>query len=340
MKLPNGFGSVTKLSGNRRRPFIARKLLGYKDNGQQYYKAIGYYETYADAILALKNYNGSNDIKPLKTFSSVYNEWLSIHSIEVGASAIESYKTSYKHLSQIAGKAINAISYTDLQNIIDRMRSNSLSYASCKKVRSLLNMVFNHAIINGLIEKSYSQYLKLGRNIPVKPHKPFSRQKINRLWNLNTFAAQTVLILLYTGMRCSEMLSLTHADVNLKSRYFIVRQSKTEAGRNRIIPIHDRILPFVEKFKQTTSTHLIEHNNHPLTYAQYAEIFSKVMHMINAKKHTTHDCRHTVASLLDAACANPASVRAILGHKNGDITLRVYTHKSLRELRKAINLLK
>lgn len=64
MKLPNGFGSVTKLSGNRRRPFIARKLLGYKDNGQQYYKAIGYYETYADAILALKNYNGSNDIKP------------------------------------------------------------------------------------------------------------------------------------------------------------------------------------------------------------------------------------------------------------------------------------
>lgn len=145
---------------------------------------------------------------------------------------------------------------------------------------------------------------------------------------------------LYTGMRCSEMLSLTHADINLKLKYFIIRQSKTEAGRNRIIPIHDRILPFVENFRQITSTHLIEYNNHPLTYAQYAEIFSKVMHMISAEKHTTHDCRHTVASLLDTAGANPASVRSILGHKNGDITLRVYTHKSLRELRKAINLLK
>ena len=31
--------------------------------------------------------------------------------------------------------------------------------------------------------------------------------------------------------------------------------------------------------------------------------------------------------------------RAILGHKHGDITTKVYTHKELRELRKAIELL-
>lgn len=29
MKLPNGYGSVTKLSGNRRKPYLARVTLGW-----------------------------------------------------------------------------------------------------------------------------------------------------------------------------------------------------------------------------------------------------------------------------------------------------------------------
>ena len=32
MKLPNGYGSVTKLSGNRRKPYLARVTLGWVIN--------------------------------------------------------------------------------------------------------------------------------------------------------------------------------------------------------------------------------------------------------------------------------------------------------------------
>lgn len=338
MRLPNGFGSVTKLSGNRRKPWIARKLCGYSE-GKQIYRIIGYFETYADGVVALKTYNDSEEIKPVVTFAKCYKDWISTHRHEVGSSSLDSYKTAYKHLKPITSKSIDKLTYNDLQSIIDTMRSKGLSYSSCKKVRSVLNMVFEHAIIRNLVDKSYSPFLKLGRNTPVKPHKVISRQKINRLWALDTYAAKTILILLYTGMRCGEMLSLTHNEINLKSRYIIVRQSKTEAGRNRIIPIHDRILPFIEHLKQTTTTYLIEREGKPLTYSQYSDLFAEAMKQINGK-HTTHDCRHTVATLLDNNGANPAAVRAILGHKNGDVTLRVYTHKALRELRKAIRTLK
>ncbi|STO37556.1 Uncharacterised protein [Gallibacterium anatis] len=31
MRLPNGYGSVFKLSGKRRKPFIARKTIGYDE---------------------------------------------------------------------------------------------------------------------------------------------------------------------------------------------------------------------------------------------------------------------------------------------------------------------
>lgn len=62
------------------------------------------------------------------------------------------------------------------------------------------------------------------------------------------------------------------------------------------------------------------------------------MTVINCS-HSTHDCRHTLATLLDKYGASPTAIRAILGHKHGDITTKVYTHKELRELRKAIELL-
>ena len=43
MKLPNGYGTVYKLSGNRRKPWIARKTRAWTDEGKQLFDIIGYY---------------------------------------------------------------------------------------------------------------------------------------------------------------------------------------------------------------------------------------------------------------------------------------------------------
>ena len=75
-------------------------------------------------------------------------------------------------------------------------------------------------------------------------------------------------------------------------------------------------------------------------YSRYCQLWREVMHSITADGHTTHDCRHTVATLLDNAGANETAKRRILGHAGGDVTERVYTHKGLRQLRKCIELLK
>ena len=62
MRLPNGYGSVFKLSGNRRNPWVARKTVGWTDNHEKRtsypkYKAIGYYPTRKAAMEALVEYN-------------------------------------------------------------------------------------------------------------------------------------------------------------------------------------------------------------------------------------------------------------------------------------------
>lgn len=57
MKNPNGFGSVIKLSGNRRNPFMARKTVGWNEKGHPIYKAVGYAPTREEALIMLASFN-------------------------------------------------------------------------------------------------------------------------------------------------------------------------------------------------------------------------------------------------------------------------------------------
>ena len=221
------------------------------------------------------------------------------------------------------------------------MKRHGLSYSSLKKVRSLISLLEKYALKTEIITKAYAPLLSIGCNRPVRPHHPFSRQKINKLWRqVDEPGVDTVLILLYTGMRCGELLQLQKADVHLRQRYIRITRSKTAAGI-RIIPIHHRIAALIEsRIKSPGDALICDDTGRPYNYGRYCTIWRTVMHRIRAEGHTTHDCRHTVATLLDNADANETAKRRILGHAGGDITERVYTHKGLRQLRKCIELLK
>ena len=82
MKLPNGYGSVTKMSGKRRNPWVVRKTDGYeldpeKGTKKQKYIIIGYAPTKAEGLKMLADYNNNPcDAKAAKmTFEEVFEEW-------------------------------------------------------------------------------------------------------------------------------------------------------------------------------------------------------------------------------------------------------------------------
>ena len=56
MRLPNGYGTVAKLSGNRRRPYIVKETVGWK-NRQPVYNIIGYTATREEGLQLLAQYN-------------------------------------------------------------------------------------------------------------------------------------------------------------------------------------------------------------------------------------------------------------------------------------------
>lgn len=267
------------------------------------------------------------------TLRQLFNEWLPIHSQSISRSAVNSYHIAFKHISNIADMPITDIHFQHLQNVIDSMHVKGLSYSSCKKVRTLLNQLFNYAIIKDYPITNYAQHLNLGPNKPTIKRRVFTRQQINKLWAIDTSYSRMILILLYTGLRIGELLNLRRQDINGRSSYLIVRHAKTKAGEGRIIPLHHRITPLIEQVYNDTDVHLFA-----ISYTTFRKHFQDIMKQLNCK-HTIHDTRHTFASLLDAV-APPNALRSLLGHKQGDITTRVYTHKTIRELRKSIELLK
>ena len=324
MRKPNGYGSIKKLSGRRRRPFV----FVVSEHGRQ--KPVEYFTNQIDAEIFQADYNKTHNHHSLPghqiTLEELYHRWLPAHTADTAPSksTLCSYENSFKHLSSLHQEPFASLKYMDYQRIIDGMRKSGLSYSSLKKVRSLISLLSQYASKIELTNKNYAPLLSIGKNKQVRPHKPFSRQKINRLWKaVCNDNVDTVLILLYTGMRVGELLHLHKSDVNIRQRFIRITKSKTVSGI-RIIPIHPRILPLIIARMDSPG----------------ATLLRSVMQIINAAGHTTHDCRHTVATLLDNAGANETAKRRILGHAGGDVTERVYTHKNIRQLRKCIELLK
>lgn len=341
MRKPNGYGSIKKLSGNRRRPFV----FVISVDGRQ--KPVEYFATQIDAEIFQADYNKLHFHRSLPahqiTLAELYHRWLPAHTTNTAPSqsTLDSYSNSFKHLVPLHYEPIQNLKYADYQKILDSMRKSGLSYSSLKKVRSLISLLEKYAVKIELINKCYAPLLSIGKNKSVRPHHPFSRQKINRLWaHCDETGVDTVLILLYTGMRVGEMLNIQKADVNLRHGCIRITKSKTVSGI-RTIPIHHRIFPLITNRMKSPGLYLIaDSEGKPYDYSRYCQLWQCVMHSIKADGHTTHDCRHTVATLLDNAGANETAKRRILGHAGGDVTERVYTHKGLRQLRKCIELLK
>lgn len=337
MRNPNGYGSVKKLSGNRRRPYV----FVISEKGKSH--AVEYFTTRTEALIYQADYASRHKKRPLSdhkmTFLELYYRWLPVHTdrTEPSVSALTGYRVALDHCRVIWDMHLAEIRYKHLQDVIDRMKKSGLSYASCKKVRSLITLMFRYGSQMEYCDKTFTGLLHLGKNKPVRPHSCISRQKINRLWKISDHpGVDTVLILLYTGMRIGELLAIKKTDINRRQKYIKITRSKTKSGI-RTIPIHTLILPLVEKRMNEHGENLIsDPSGYPYTYARYCQLWKSLMKKIHGEKHTPHDTRHTCATLLDNAEVNEASKKHILGHAGKDVTESVYTHKGLRQLRKAI----
>lgn len=343
LKLPNGFGSISYYGEHRRKPYVCKKYI----EGKQ--KPIGYFATYEDALAYLVAYNKNPSLfNPSKiTFSEIFKLWSAEHFPKIAKTTAANYTAAYKHCEPLYGKKFISLKISDLQNVIRAMSRAKIGYASQKKCRQLLHNLYTYAVKYEIISANadISKYIDIDKKKIVYPKSPFNTRQLNRVKRLAESAeplsrwAKVVVMIIYSGVRPSEMLAVKKCDVKLKQRYFIVRESKTEAGENRAVPISRKALPYFQQWMRDNGKTLItDDTGEQISYHRFRTRFDNVMAATSCH-HTPHECRHTCAILLDNAEANDTAVKRILGHASPGVTKGTYTHKSLHELKKAIDLI-
>lgn len=345
MRMPSGYGSVIKLKGNRRKPYQVRVTQGWTDEGKQIYAYLGYFTKKDEAYIALSEYNASPyDItRETITFEEVYKKWSNEHFPKVSDSAVENYGNAFKKYCKSLHKIrFKDIRLTHLQGVIDNC---NMAYPTRAVIRTLFRVLFKFAMKNDIIQKNYSIYVDIGKREGKANRKPFTNEEIQKLFKYTDMFEylDTILIMIYTGLRIGELLDIKIENVHLEERY-MVGGLKTEAGRNRVIPINKKIEPFIKKYYEQNKdkTYLITNAfGRQMQYSNYRrEKWDNIMEKMEFEKgHRPHDCRHTFASLMDTAGANKLCIKRIMGHSSPDITDQVYTHKAIEQLIEAIDLI-
>lgn len=321
MRLPIGYGTVYKLSGKRRKPYIVVITKGWTDEGKQIKEIIGYTTTKKEGLALLEKYHVSPfDIDESRTtFEDIYKKWYQwkFKDKDLSYKSEVRYSNAYRYYSSIKDVPFIDINILMIQDILDKCDKG---YHTKSDIKSLFCQLYEYSkVLNLPVKPISTKYLKIGTFKKSTLHKPFTEEEIDTLWNNRNETIDLILINIYTGMRPTELLKPkeVHND-------FIISGIKTISGIDRQIPLHERIKPLMVSYPPK------------IAYSTYKRHFKEEMDRLGME-HTPHDCRHTFATRCDLYKVDDLVVKLVLGHKVDDITKGVYTHKDLQELVKEIN---
>lgn len=345
MRLPSGYGQIVKLGGKRRRPYAVRIEEGeIKTEDGRYVrkvKYLEYFENRRDAMDYLAKYNAGvkldkkSAVTDLPTFEEIYGDFMKFYASknkDASVSALNSYRTAYGNCEELHKMKFSNIRTDDLQRVISE--HSGMSRSTVQNLIKLFHGMYKCAMRAEKIEKDYSAYIYPEYSEKEDPsHLPFTENEINQLWDKGSTAP---LIMIYTGLRCTEFLTIENANIDLGAH--IMRGGiKTAAGKNRIIPIHDAILPMV-KDMMSSGQYLFGGDTRIDAHIFRNKDWNRLM-KANSMKHLPHDTRHTAATLMEKYKVPLHHRKLILGHSVQDLTEGVYTHVDPAALVADINLI-
>lgn len=348
MRAKNGYGSVVKLSGKRRRPYEVRVNTRMDERYYPVYDVLGRYETREAATIALADFNR----EPYRlsdrniTFSALYELFYHDKYEESGRIYSQSTKdctqTAYNYCAPLHDLTYRDLRVPDFKAVLaqNNKKGKPLSHAMQEHIKNLFSQMDRFALQNDIIKKGYSTFANITVAEDDKPGVPFTPEEIQVLWNNTAFPwVDSILIYIYSGWRISELLLMPPENIDLIEGTFR-GGLKTESSKNRIVPIHSKIHRFVEHRLAMNNGILFAVNGRPISASTYIKLFKSTLASVGIHTyHTPHDCRHTFISLLDSAGANQVCIDRLVGHASKSITTRTYTHKTIAELREAIEMI-
>lgn len=323
LKRANGTGTVYKLQGRRKRPWVAAKNK----------VVIGYYEKKTDALEDLERLSGKDLTERYNmTFSEVFETWKAEHYKEIGKKGVEGYNRAFSIFSTLHNKRFRDLRTADFQMVIDQHMSKTQSTVS--KYKQLITQMSQWAIREEICTTNFARFVRIPERVK-KEKGVFTEEEIKKLEDDGSEAARIVLMLLATGMRIGELFSLRLEDYH---ETYVIGGSKTEAGRKRVIPIRPEGRKHFEYFAQQAAGPLLLSG---YTGEKRVENYRKrnyypLMDRLGIDRHTPHATRHTYTSRAVKEGMQPELLQKILGHADYSTTANIYTHIDIDTLVKAV----
>ena len=281
---------------------------------------------------------------------------------------------------KFGGMRIDRVKISDAKCWLIQLQQNGRSYSSIHSIRGVVRPAFQMAVDDDLIRKNPFEF----QLATVIVNDSVTREAITRkqeraflefVKNDKHFSRyyEGIYILFKTGLRISEFVGLTLADLDMKNRTitvdhqlqrtskmeYIIEATKTTSG-TRVLPMTDDVYACFERIIANRKTPKVEpiiggkwgflyldKNGMPMVALHWEKYFQHICQKYNSiykvqmPKVTPHVCRHTYCSNMAKSGMNPKTLQYLMGHSDIGVTLNTYTHigfdDAQKELKRVVN---
>lgn len=371
-----GTGSIYLRKDNKSKPYAAASSV----TGKQVY--LGAFATKREAENALKDYeynpvNGFN-----MTLEQLHEKWMKTKAYaKLGDSVKSNYASAYIKLKPLYKRKFRDLRTSDYQYIIDYYDNphhevgaggklkyldkngkgtykvtntpkicEGLGYSALHKVKCLLTTLYTFAMKEDIVNKDYATFIELPEQEETTATRftevqlELIKQNVGKVPYMDY-----IYIMCYVNFRVSEFLELTPDKYKVTDSdiHYFVGGKKTDAGKDRIVPIHPKIQQLVQKCIENGGETIFcrMHEGSEFGKAMNKDYFLKycfrpAMQAIGlGDEYTPHSCRRTFSTRMSAAGAREEDIIALMGHTDYKVDIDHYIIQEVDTLYNAIKLL-
>ncbi|EGO9037500.1 site-specific integrase [Enterococcus faecalis] len=311
--------------------------------------------------------------KQVPTFNELYEEWLAHHRLEVRASTVATNRRFIeKHVLPVLGKyKIDKITVSQCQEIVNMWQKD---YKQSKYFRRVTAQVLQYAVRMQYIQNNCMKNTIPPKNISTKKTNFYTKEQLETFFEclnhhvMNNGRTGLKLlaffrVLAFTGLRKSEVLSLQWKDINIKEATAniyktlavdeygkIIIQSTKTVTSTRKVKLDEKTLEILSEWQENQvewyakygintsdkNQFIFTNKKNELYYPQAVnDWLYMILNKYNLPQITIHGFRHTFASLLFKSGLHPKTAQELLGHKNIETTMNIYTHVTESDLKNA-----
>lgn len=300
-----------------------------------------------------------NDAPELSmTLRQIYEEWEPMYSQRIDPSTAAGYRAAYNYYAALHDRQIRTITAAELQACMDACPKGKRTHQNMKVVAGLL---WKYAKDKHIVAQVESENLFTGRGKSVKRDAltDIEVEKIHQAIGSHRYA-EYIFCLCYLGFRPGEMLELRKDQViEHNGRLFLVEGKKTDAGRNRTVPVHQKIEDIIRARLFVPGTDLVfpqyvfgrPSKKHPVAlFTAFKEmtdnyfrenVFKPLTARLGiAEGKVPYAARHTFSNKLKNATGDDRDKAALIGHSDYTFTQTKYQTTNEEELLAVVDSIK